>query len=330
MSTRFGFLTEPVSVDWTGGCIRPLPEHATLIQQVTGHERHHLGWFYPPLASRGQRGRDGAAPPPMPVPFAMPSTHTIDLNGAMAGDVQAENFHIAVFGMLKGLRLQREGWQHFYKCPTKSCTLCDFGVYGDVISVTLNWATRFWRDNPDAATRKLAFAAIHWHLFAQLYEHEFERFQAQYSALDACWALAKTLHLLPKKVTHAERPGVLAEKLGLEVPTWATPIAGAKSNCLLSERRNALAHEALYADQPLGFAHPLTEPRMELELCNFVARCIFALLGARSSYTASRVDTRQMMPLEHIDGPPDEMLISASFTCASAAKTPALPPGGAR
>jgi hypothetical protein len=43
----------------------------------------------------------------------------------------------------------------------------------------------------------------------------------------------------------------------------------------------------------MGFAHPLTERSMELELQNFVARCIFGLLDLRNEYTRSPVDTQQ-------------------------------------
>jgi hypothetical protein len=85
----------------------------------------------------------------------------------------------------------------------------------------------------------------------------------------------------------------MASALGLRTPGWAQAISAEGRACSLSTRRNALVHEALYADEPIGFAHPKTEQGMELELTNFVARCIFALLGIRNEYTRSPVDTRQ-------------------------------------
>jgi hypothetical protein len=61
----------------------------------------------------------------MPVTFALPATHWLTMHDA-GTDPGTEDFFIALFGMLKGLRLQREGWQHFYKCPTRRGALCDF------------------------------------------------------------------------------------------------------------------------------------------------------------------------------------------------------------
>lgn len=291
--TRFGFLSELVSLDWVGGRIRPLPEHEEIVRWVQDDAGHHGRYFYPPLAADAPQGVGRKSVPLMPTSFSLPPTHVLCLN-SIGSDTEAENFFIALFGMLKGLRLQREGWQHFYKCPTKVGTLCDFYASNCAIATTLDLAAEFWQRHTEESTRKLAFGAIHWHLFAKLYKHEFERFNAQYTALDACWALAvATLKVNAKGKGHAERPRVLAEALGLNTPGWALPISVQKKECSLSQRRNALVHEAMYAGEPLGFAHPVTDHRMELELQNFVARCLFALLGVQNEYTRSTVDTRQ-------------------------------------
>lgn len=227
----------------------------------------------------------------MPTTFSLPPTHRVCLNSTNP-DPAAENFFIALFGMLKGLRLQREGWQHFHKCPTQRGSLCDFYADDREIAATFDLATAFWMRHTAPETRKLAFGAIHWHLFAQLYEHEFERFNAQYTALDTCWKLAeRTMSVTANG--HAERPRKLAVELGLQMPSWAIPLAPEKAACSLSRRRNSLVHEAMYADEPVGFAHPQTEPGMELELRGFVARCIFALIGVTNEYTRSAVDSRQ-------------------------------------
>jgi hypothetical protein len=229
----------------------------------------------------------------MPATFGLSPTHELTLVNSLAGS-DAEDFFIALFGMLKGLRLQREGWQHFYRCPTMRGELCDFYADNGEIATTLDLAAGFWQQHTEASTRKLAFGAIHWHLFAQLYEHEFERFNAQYTAFDACWALAKrTLNVDAKG--HADRPRALATALDLLVPSWALPISAGLNACSLSQRRNALVHEAMYAGEPIGFAHSQTERGMELELTGFVARAIFALLGVCNEYTRSPVDTRQII-----------------------------------
>jgi len=291
MAARFGFLAEPMSLTWSTGLIEPLPNHESIVEGVLAHDRHYAGWMYPPLGVVSRDSSESKECPGMPATFGLPPTHKLTLLNSQV-DLETEDFFIALFGMLKGLRLQREGWQHFYRCPTKRGALCDFYADNSEIATTLDLAASFWQSHTDASTRKLAFGAIHWHLFAQLYQHEFERFNAQYTALDACWALAKrTLNVDAKG--HAERPRALALALGLFAPSWALPVTTGANACSLSQRRNALVHEAMYAEQPIGFAHPQTERGMELELTGFVARTIFALLGVRNGYIRSPVDTRQ-------------------------------------
>lgn len=299
MGVRFGFLIEPASLAWSAGSIEPLPDHESVVQGIRAHQQNYAGWLYPPLRGVRRDGSELKEPPNVPATFALPSTHLLTLTDGHA-DPAAADFFIALFGMLKGLRMQREGWQHFYKCPTKRGALSDFYADDREITTTLDLAAEFWQTHTDASTRKLAFGAIHWHLFAQLYEHEFERFNAQYTALDACWKLAETTQQLTAS-GHAERPRVLVENLGLHMPDWAERVVPGKSACSLSRRRNALVHEALYAGEPLGFAHPQTERGMELELQNFVARCIFGLLGVRNEYTCSPVNTRQCFGFSNIE-----------------------------
>ncbi len=291
METQFGFLPEPTALDWVGGRIRSLAGHDALVREQLADARWYAGWYYPALTSSSRLAPDGRAVPPTPTTFGLPPTHRVCLNSTNP-DPAAENFFIALFGMLKGLRLQREGWQHFYKCPAQRGSLCDFYADDREIAVTLDLATAFWMRHTEPETRKLAFGAIHWHLFAQLYEHEFERFNAQYTALDTCWKLAeRTMSVAANG--HAERPRALAVRLCLQTPSWAMPMAAGKNACSLSHRRNLLVHEAMYAGEPVGFAHPQTEPGMELELRGFVARCIFALLGVTNEYTRSAVGSRQ-------------------------------------
>ena len=293
METRFGFLQEPTALDWDGGFIRPLEGHDAVVQDLLADPRWCSGCFFPPLTSSSRLAPDGKAVPPMPTTFGLPPTHRISLN-SITPDPASENFIIALFGMLKGLRLQREGWQHFHKCPTQRGSLCDFFADDREIVLTLDLATTFWMRNTESKTRKLAFGAIHWHLFAQLYEHEFERFNAQYIALDTCWKLAARVIGVTAK-GHGERPRLLAEKLNLQTPSWAMPTNQRENACTLSDRRNSLVHEAMYADEPLGFTHPKTERGMELEMRGFVARCIFSLLGVSNEYTRSAVDSRQIV-----------------------------------
>lgn len=294
MNVRFGFLAERASMSWSVGSIEPLPEYEQVVSGVRDHERVYGDWCYPPLVPVPRNRDETKAAPDMPVGFALPATHELLLTGACTGE-EAENFFIALFGMLNGQRLQREGWQHFYRSPVRRGVLCDFHADVQQMTQTLEVATQFWGHHTDGEVRKLAFGALHWHLFAQLYTHDFERFNAQYMALDTCWKLAqKTLMGCPQGNTcsHTKRTATLCELLEVPTPDWAILAPQGKSSSL-SERRNALIHEALYANHPVGFAYPAEFRDMERELSSLVARIFLRLLGIKNEYTRSTCTTRQ-------------------------------------
>lgn len=295
---EFGFLANATTITWQAGAntIEPLAKHADVVAAMQREIYVHDGWFYPPLRSV----KSGVNAPLIPTGFALPATHQLHLSDTTADDEEA-NFMIALFGLLKGQRLQRPEWQHFYKAPVAS-KLNDFLATDAPISKTLDIATAFWRRyTPEV--RKLAFGALHWHLFAQLYEHQFERFNAQYMALDACAALALEIGLQgysshpskPKHPLHASRASVLCGCTGVPKPVWVEPLAG-QTECELARCRNELVHEAMYAGQPIGFSNPKGHHQMVRELTGLVARIFLRLLGVQNDYTQSVCDERGMNP----------------------------------
>lgn len=240
------------------------------------------------------QSKKGLDAPLIPKGFSLPETHQIHLTASTATDDEA-NFMIALFGMLKGQRLQRPEWQHFYKTPVAS-KLNDFDASDDQITKTLDIAAEFWRRHTSVEVRKLAFGALHWHLFAQLYEQQFERFNAQYMALDACaeLALAITFPGYPgRRPPHSTRASTLCDCTGVPKPAWVDP-QDAETSCALAQRRNDLAHEAMYGGQPVGFSFPTTHANMELELTGLVARNFLRLMGVQNEYTQSTCTTRAM------------------------------------
>lgn len=295
IEAQFGYLQEPTKLIWDAGQINPLPDHNRIIEQMQSCDRLYGGWLYPPLAPVQVESTESKKAPLMPKGFGLPDTHMISLTDKQPWTNDCANFFIALFGMLKGQRLQREEWQHFYKAPIDR-KLCDFYADDREISLALNKATDFWLTHTDVETRKLAFGALHWHLFAQLYEQDFERFSAQYIALDACCKLAMaTWPSFPKKCPpHAQRPSELCKHTCVPIPDWAK-IPGGQKTCALAERRNALIHEGMYAGQPVGFAHPNGYEAMELELTGLVARIFLRLLGIDNEYTRSECTTRSLI-----------------------------------
>ena len=289
MEVKFGALLEPCSLSWCDGRIEPLPELDEIKNSLTQSSCSHDGWIYPPLKPVGRT----AETPLMPVGFSLPATHQLVMDGE---DSEKANFIIALLGMLKGMRLQRPDWQHFYKTPITR-KLNDFYATNSETEHALSIASSFWEQHQEPEIRKLIFGALHWHLFAQLYEHEFERFNAQYMALDACAELALLIDLPgypDKRPPHAERASKLCECTGVQKPVWISPVSGEKS-CALAQRRNVLIHEAMYGGQPVGFAYPPDHKDMERELTGLVARIYLCLLGIKNEYTASVCTTDQIM-----------------------------------
>lgn len=285
IEVRFGYLQEPTAIDWSAGTISPLDDIVSSVERVQAHESAYGNWFYPPLEQAPRDSNETKDAPLIPTTnFSLPATHLLSFKSQDWTD-EGANFIIALFGMLKGRRLQREGWQHFYKIPLAPMQGCDFNADKREIAYALEKAGELWLIHTDPDIRKLAFRALHWHLFAQLYQHGFERFNAQYMALDACYKLAEKTKGI-KIHGHAKRASGLCDLLGVPTPVWANVPAG-ESACALSERRNALVHEAMYGGQPVGFTHPADHKGMEFELTLLVARLLLRLLGTENEYTRS-------------------------------------------
>lgn len=289
---QFGYLNEDTQFTWSAGSVAKLEDFERIVSETAGEPRIYDGWCYPPLGSVRRTNSETRQPPEVEQSFALPPTHQLTLTEHSLTDCAP--FFIALLGFLKGRRLQQQGWQHFYKTPIDS-KLCDFLAKDEAIAQTFEVATAFLKRHTDDKVRKLAFGTLHWHLFGQLYEHEFERFDAQYKALDACYKLTCLIQPSPQlKVPHAKRALRMCEHFGVEPPEWVilAKDSSGKDTYELATRRNALAHEAQYAGKPLGFAHPADHRNMELELRNLVARLFLRIIGVDNSYVVSPVNTR--------------------------------------
>jgi hypothetical protein len=120
MDVPFGFLPKPTELVWQAGRIEVLPDHAETVEAIRQNERDYDGWLYPPLLPVPRTGRETKSAPQMPCGgFSLPASHRLLRYDDDSSDECAQ-FFIALFGMLKGLRLQREGWQHFCKVPLNS------------------------------------------------------------------------------------------------------------------------------------------------------------------------------------------------------------------
>lgn len=289
---RFGFLCERVELSWKEGSVVPLPDFEKIVSRMQSSSGVFEGWIYPPCAAvRGHAGAHASAAFELSQ-YQLPSSHVLKLKTGV--NTERSDFFIAMLGFMKGLRVQREGWTHFYKTPLTS-RLSDFLADKEAIAWALDVASDFLTRNPSPDVLRMAFGALHWHLFSQLYEHEFERFDAQYKALDACYRLAVlTDSSFSEQGGHASRALRLCTHLHIHAPVWVQPLTGVKGDCELSARRNALAHEAMYGGLALGFAHAGDSGAIELGLKSLVARIFLRVLGVDNEYARSSSTTRQM------------------------------------
>lgn len=293
---RFGFLCERGELSWKDGLVEPLPNHEELVEQILSSGGVFEGWIYPPCTPvRGSTTAQDNAAFELGK-YSLPSSHVLKLKTGV--DPGKADFFVALLGFMNGVRVQREGWTHFYKAPLKS-KLCDFLADKEATAWVLDSASDFLSQNPSPDVLRMVFGALHWHLFAQLYEHEFERFDAQYKALDACCRLAVLADpTFSDQGRHSGRALRLCTHLQIEAPDWVKALNGVKGDCELSVRRNALAHEAMYGGAALGFAHPGDSGALELGLKSLVARIFLKVLGVHNEYTGSSSTTRQKHSFE--------------------------------
>jgi hypothetical protein len=184
--------------------------------------------------------------------------------------------------------------------PVRPGLLVDFSLSTNELGPAIALADSFWRTHHSYCRRtKLIEGVIHTLFLSHCPLFlEFERFTYLYTALDACYALTKSITGTAAK-PHAERIQWMCEELGLPVPHWATPVSRATTVSIV--RNNAL-HEALFFDEPLGFAVSGGSPdtsNVTLEMAALVCRLVIALLGKRDChYVRSPVNTYQQFELD--------------------------------
>jgi hypothetical protein len=292
----FGFWPRKWTLNARSIQVRPVAEFDGLLAQVQRDERAGKRWFYPPLSAAYEPDLQAERRPMVPAgQYSLPATHRVQVDDA-DGAAFAELL-IAVLGLLDGMRLVPAGWAHFYRTALEPHLLTDLVVRPREIERVFDTVLVFWRTHLDPEIRKWLFGAIHWLLFSQLYEHEFERFGGQYTVLDTCFRLHCSIHGVRSPTPrHSERPSFLATEYGIPTPSWAR--TGADGSCPLSKLRNEFFHEGRYCGEPIGFAHSSEYPMLTLELSYLNTRVIMGILEVECGYVHSPVDTRQMHDLQ--------------------------------
>jgi hypothetical protein len=292
----FGFWPKQWTITAGAIHIEPLPDFQEVVKLINDDDRAAGDWFHPPLTPAYAPGTPHDERPEVYAPrYSLSPTHLLtlpDSDGRVCGELL-----LAVLGMVEGLRLIPEDWGHFYRTAIRAHKLCDLICSRSDLAHVLGATHVFWHAHSIPEIRRGIFGAIHWLLFSQSYEHQFEEFGPQYTVLDACYHVHCLIHGAPSpRVSHARRASFLATQYSIPEPTWAA--MRPDSACDLSEIRNAFIHEGRYGSDPIGFGHPTSHPSIVLELKAFNMRVVLGILGIGCGYVKSPVNTRQLHGLD--------------------------------
>ena len=291
----FGFYPKHLLVDTGSIRIRPRPELDQAVESVVGSDWIDNGWIYaPPQEVFGFMSGEIRERPFSSRVFGLPKTHTFEHAKATGEDHL--QFHIWALSFFLGMRLTTMERGFLDATPVETGRLVDFVLLGASLERAIDLAEAFWMTNHAEPRNAKRFAAAVHALFLGQYPQalQFERFLLLYTATDACYALTEALRRPTKRPNHGERIAWMCGELGLDTPTWARSTG--KFGTAVSAIRNDAFHEALFMDEPLGFAihGGGTSGNLTREMTALVCRLLVALIGGRdTSYLASRVNTRQ-------------------------------------
>jgi hypothetical protein len=279
---EFGFLLNRRRFVVDNVEIRPLWDIEESISWFYREARVCNGWIYPPLQNASQNHREKNNNIECEIPskwFLFEPTHTLTIHPY---DQEKVKFLILCLGFLFGIYLAPAGYYCLGKVPYKEGQLTDVIPLKNDVEKGIAQASSFYDTN--SSKRRGMFAILHWFLAGQSYDFPWDKFESQYKVLDGLFRISGLTSR-----NHASRAVSLASQYGVELPDWAR-MNGGKSK--LSLLRNDLAHEAIYAGHPIGYAHP--DENYDLEFRRFNTKLIAAILGLQTNYIHSSPHDRQL------------------------------------
>ena len=291
----FGFYPEPIRIQTGPIGIRPLPELNEVVEGVRSSDQVEQDWIYVPL----QQTRDFMSGQIREQPvsarvFGLGKTHSFE-HAAASGEDHVV-FHLWALSFFLGMRLTATERGFLDATPIKPGRLVDFVLLGQSLERAVELAEAFWMANLSEPRNAKRFGAAVHALFLAQYPQalQIEEFIYLYTAIDACYALAKALRSPKAQPGHSQRIAWMCGELGIATPAWAQRAGG--RGTVVSDLRNDALHEALFEDEPLGFAvHGAGGgANITLEMNALVCRLLVALIGGNDgSYLGSPVNTRQ-------------------------------------
>ncbi|HEY9347110.1 MAG TPA: hypothetical protein VIQ53_17455 [Inquilinus sp.] len=284
--------------------IRPLDPGSD--RELDDFDRDHVSgdWIYAPLnRTRQMFSGEIITQPYSRRVFPLPKTH--ELSHKHSEGQEHLKYLVWCLGFFVGMRLTTTEAGFLDGTPIRERKLVDFVVGGkNGLADCLQLSERFWQYHKiKPSITGVMPAIINAYFMCQLpILLQFEQFIYAYTALDGCFALWKQITTSPPRgrLPHSHRIKVICEEYGMDLPDWAAP--NSKNHTKISELRNAAMHEAIYYEEPLGFAVfslNNSSRNLTLEMTSLVSRFIIALLGRHDvSYVHSPVSAREMHGLK--------------------------------
>jgi hypothetical protein len=297
--SEFGFLRNPLTIIVGDITIEPRADFDQAVAGLAEWDGIEGDWIYAPpqrvLASFGRQARE--LPYPSRV-FGLPKTHIISLGN---GEDDRLHFEMWALSFFLGIRLTTTEAGFLDATPINPGTLIDFNVPQRHLPKVLALANAFWLSHRGEPSRAKRFGAAVHALFLGQSPHylQFEQFMFLYTALDACYALAASIFNLGRNLPHSDRIAWMCDRFRMSTPDWA--VREDSSLAEIAKMRNEAIHEALFADEPLGFAiHGVGSNRnLPLEMRCLICRLLVAMIGgAAASYVKSPVNTRMRYGLD--------------------------------
>ena len=310
VSAEFGYYPEHIEIENERFSIQTLSNFNEVIAIVKEDPNVHNGWIYPGAQQNIDfNGKITDRPYSCRV-FGMYKTHVLTLHGS--SNLEDLDFAVWCISFFTGMRLTTTEAGFLDATTVKPGKLVDFVLSYTSLEDAIHLAMDYLeseRNNFRAIKR--VTAVINSLFLAQLPQNlAFERFQYLYMALDSCFVLIQNKELQDKKlkktyITHTERLQWMCEKFSIPVPNWAV-ISERKSE--ISLIRNDTMHEAIFFDEPLGFAiyggnqNNGNNSNVILQMQHLICRLLVAILGKPEvDYVKTRVESRQIQGLNLLD-----------------------------
>ena len=303
MTAKFGFLNEPIKMEFGNIFITPLPDYDRNKQYIE-NQTHMDGFIYPPICERSSCdavNEEICSRIPKTkrtaLYFPLLPSHSIEDSG-LSG--KHEVFHSSEFLIIQllaymyGVRLQFQGWGFDGRVPQRQQNNIRF-KYGDCqkfIKHVLDW----W-ENLEADQGEKFLNILYAYNRAKCIELDWDAFLNQYMVLDAIDNLHASLNKIKVRPPHKERLKLLLCEYeiasGSSIPNDKIPdirkcepegMKKAIQDKIVNARNN-LIHESIWCGMPPGA--DVDHDQLAGHLCRINSRIICAITGCKNEYTKS-------------------------------------------